>query len=201
MSVNDHYFSEAPQSASDPVEIVTEVRGIRLRLQSDRGVFSKTRADPGTLLLARKVQLPERGNVLDLGCGYGLLGIVAAISCPECSVTLVDVNPRAAALARENSERYALRNVDVLSGDARLILAHRTFDAILCNPPYRAGKALVMSLLEDAAARLNPRGSLWIVGRTKQGVKTLARDLAHLFGEVETVAIKGGYRVIVARRS
>ncbi len=196
MATSDHYFSAGPESASEPVEIECEVRGVPLRLHSDRGVFSRTHPDPGTLLLARTAVLPPQGTILDLGCGYGVLGLVAAISCPGARVTLVDVNARAAALAQANCERYHLGNTEVLCGDARSVLTDRRYDTVLCNPPYRAGKATVMSLLEDAAHRLTPAGALWIVGRTKQGIKTLARDLTPLFDQVRTVEIKAGYRVI-----
>lgn len=201
MSTSQHYFSADPQSSSQPVEVEVQVRGLHVRLHSDRGVFSKTHADTGTLLLARHAQLPPRGDILDLGCGYGLLGIVAALASPQASVTLVDINPRAAELARLNCRRHGVKNAEVLIGDAPTVLGDRTFDAVLCNPPYRAGKATVMALLADAARRLNPGGAVWFVGRTKQGIKTLARDVSPEFDQVETVKVKGGYRVMVGRRA
>lgn len=193
---SDQYFSPTPQSPSRPFEMTARIRDVELRLVSDRGVFSKDRPDPGTLLLAKRAQLPETGRVLDLGCGYGLLGLYAALQHPGLHVTFVDLNPRAVELARRNCERYRLARVELLCGDAPQVLGDRRFDAILCNPPYRAGKATVMALLENAAQRLNAGGTLWIVGRTRQGVKTLVRDISPWFSEVETVDISGGYRVI-----
>ena len=201
MSGDQHYFSADPQSSSQPIEVEVQVRGLNLRLHSDRGVFSRTHADYGTLLLARTAELPPHGAILDLGCGYGLLGIVAALASPQAAVTLVDINPRAVELARLNCLRHLVRNAEVLTGDAPTVLGERTFDAVLCNPPYRAGKAAVMALLGDAARRLNAGGAVWFVGRTKQGIKTLARDLGSLFDRVETAEVKGGYRVMVGRRA
>lgn len=200
MESQSHYFSESPEAPSEPTEISVEARGIRLLLRSDRAVFSRARIDSGTLLLARAMELPERGRILDLGCGYGVLGILAAMLCPQASVVLVDINRRAADLARSNCERHKLANAEVLTGDARVALGDRVFDAVVCNPPYRAGKATTMSLLQDAARRLEAGGRLWVVGRTKQGIKTLARDLQSELDRIETVARKGGYRVIVGEK-
>lgn len=196
MPATDHYFSSAPQSEPDPVEISAEVRGKSLLLQSDRGVFSRERIDTGSMVLARTFDVSTAQTVLDLGCGYGFLGILAALLAPQSQVTLVDVNPRAADLARVNCRRYQLTNTEVLTGDALEVLGDRRFDAILCNPPYRVGKVQVMALLEDAAKRLTPGGALWIVGRTKQGIKTLARDLSPHFADTKTAEVKSGYRVI-----
>lgn len=192
----DHYFSSTPHSPSEPFELHARVGELELTLLSDRGVFSKDRPDAGTLLLAKRARLPETGTVLDLGCGYGLLGIAAALRHPGLHLTFVDLNPRAVELARKNCERYRLAQTDFAIGDAPQVLGDRCFDAILCNPPYRAGKAMVMALLQDAALRLNPGGALWIVGRTRQGIKTLARDISSWFSEIETVDISGGYRVV-----
>jgi 16S rRNA (guanine1207-N2)-methyltransferase len=193
----DHYFSEQPTSASEPTELEIEIRGLSLRLHSDRGVFSRDKIDTGSKLLVRAMDLPTHGNALDLGCGYGFIGIVAAILSPGLHVDLVDVNLRACELARRNCTRHNLTNTDVIEGDARQALGDRTYDLILCNPPYHIGKAGVYELLEDASHRLNPNGSMWMVGRTKQGIKSLARDVAPWFGHVTTESIKSGYRVIV----
>lgn len=199
MTPTDHYFSDAPEKASEPFDISVTIGERTLTMTSDAGVFSKLHADPGSILLLRRAKLPAEGDILDLGCGYGLIGLVAAMDRPAARVVMVDVNPRATALARQNCDRYQLGNVEVLTGDARRVLGERRFDAVVCNPPYRAGKELTMSLLQDAASRLRPGGTLWIVGRTKQGIKTLAKDLAPLFHSVETVDITGGYRVLVCR--
>lgn len=196
MPTNEHYFTEEPTSPSEPHELVVQVRKRTLTLTSDRGVFSHAEADKGTLLLAARVQFGEARRILDLGCGYGLLGIVAGLECPDARVTFVDTNQRAVSLAKLNAEHLGLRSAEFLTGDAPAVLGDRIFDLVMCNPPYAAGKRVFMPMLTDAAARLSPGGGLWIVGRTKQGIKTLARDVSELFATVETVDIKGGYRVI-----
>lgn len=196
MPTNEHYFTEEPTSPSQPHELVVQVRKRTLTLTSDRGVFAHAEADKGTLLLAATVQFGESKRILDLGCGYGLLGIVAGLECPDARVTFVDTNLRAVGLAELNAARLGLRDTEFLAGDAPTVLGDRTFELVMCNPPYAAGKKVVVPMLMDAAARLSPGGSLWIVGRTKQGIKTLARDISEPFETVETADIKGGYRVI-----
>lgn len=199
MPPTDHYFSPTPPERSEPIEIAVEVRDLSFTLHSDVGVFSRRRPDTGTLLLARYAEFPAEGAILDLGCGYGLIGVLAGLLSPNARVTLVDVNPRAADLARRNCQRYAPGNTEILTGDAVEVLGDRKFDAILSNPPFHAGKPVVMALIKDAAARLNPDGVMWIVGRTHQGIKTLARDVGPWFSEVETAEIKSGFRVIRCR--
>ncbi len=195
-----HYFSEQPHTPSRPRKFDVSVRGVQLTLTSDRGIFSHGRVDPGSLLLARKMALPESGDILDLGCGYGILGLVAAKLAPGARVTLVDINKRATQLAAENAAANAVINVEALTGDAPEVLGGRKFDVVLCNPPIRAGKQEVYRLLTDATDRLRPGGMLWLVARTKQGAKSRIRDITPLFTSVETVSRKRGYRVFCCQK-
>ena len=196
-----HYFVREPAVPSQPRTVKDRVRGISLVLTTDRGVFSHGRIDAGTRLLAENMQLPAGARVLDLGCGYGVLGIVAAKMCPDCKVTMVDVNARACALARENAARNNAGPVEIICGDAREVLKGRQFDVIVTNPPCRSGREVVLSLFEWAASALSADGSLWAVIQTNKGARRYARDLQQWFGEVETVRVWGGYRVIQAKRA
>ena len=190
-----HYFSPQPQVASEPVQFEATVRGLTFSLVSDRGVFSHGAVDHGSRLLAETMQLPQQGQILDLGCGWGILGMVAAKLSPEAHITLIDVNERATELAADNLRRNHIGNAEVIFGDAPVILGERRFDAIVCNPPIRAGRQQVLRLIEDAAGRLTEGGSLWLVVRTDKGAKALARDISGGFADIEAVAIKGGFRV------
>jgi 16S rRNA (guanine1207-N2)-methyltransferase len=194
-SDSQHYFTSQPSAESKPEQVRWRLPDMTVTLWTDRGVFSKGKVDRGTDLLARAMRLPEEGDLLDLGAGYGPLGVVAALRCPQARVTLVEINARAAALAERNLALNGVSNTEVLVGDAPEVLGDRRFDAVITNPPLRAGKREVMRLLTDARNRLRPGGSLWLVAQTKQGAKTLARDLAGLFAEVEEVEIGSGYRV------
>ncbi len=196
----DHYFSSRPQSASRPREITVEVRGLTLRLQTDRGVFSHGGLDAGTRLLAEKMELRPGADVLDWGAGYGPLGLVAASLCPTCRVTLVELNERAAQLAEANARALRLANVEVVTGAAPEALGERAFDAIISNPPLRAGRAAVSAVIEYAADHLRPGGELWLVIPTNKGAKTFLRQMAELFARTDTRAISGGYRILWAAR-
>jgi 16S rRNA (guanine1207-N2)-methyltransferase len=151
--------------------------------------------DTASLLLARRMAIPPTGDILDLGCGYGVLGLIAAKLAPGAHVTLVDVNERATRLAAENAAANSTTNVEVLTGDAPEVLGERSFDAILCNPPIRAGKQEVHRLLADAAERLRPGGALWLVIRTRQGAKSRIRDIGPLFSRIETISRQRGCRI------
>lgn len=195
-----HYFVREPAVASAPVTFKARVRGFVFHLTSDRGVFSHGRVDAGTRLLANALVVPPRSRVLDLGCGWGVLGILAARLCPECKVTLVDVNDRAAGLAAANAEANDAGRVEVASGDAREVLAGRRFDLVVTNPPCRSGRKTVLGLFEWAASVLSPEGALWAVIQTNKGAKRYAGDLLEWFEEVETARMLHGYRVLRASR-
>lgn len=196
---DQQYFAARPGAASAPERVRWTLPDRVVNLWTDRGVFSHGKVDRGTDLLAREMRLPAAGEILDLGAGYGPLGLVAALRSPEARVTLVEVNERAAELAQRNLTENGVENAEVLVGDAPEVLGERKFDAVVTNPPLRAGKVEVRRLLRDAAARLRPGGSLWLVAQTKQGAKTLARELAEFLDEVQTVEVSGGYRVIRGR--
>lgn len=196
----EHYFVREPAVPSEPREIEARVRGLSLTLKTDRGVFSHGRLDAGTRLLAETIKVPAGARVLDLGCGYGVLGIVAAKICPDCRVTMVDVNARACALAQENAVQNGIASAEILCGDAREVLAGREFDVIITNPPCRSGRELVLGLFEWAANVLSDGGALWAVIQTKKGARRYVRDLERWFKEVQTVMMWGGYRIIRAAK-
>lgn len=190
-----HYFSPEPQAPSRPRQVRWRLPDRVVLLWTDRGVFARGTVDRGTDLLARVMRLPEEGDILDLGAGYGPLGIVAALRSPRARVTLVEINQRAAALAEKNLALNGVDNAEVLVGEATAVLRDRQFDAVVTNPPLRAGKSEVLRLLRDAYQRLRPGGSLWFVVQTKQGAKTLAREVTHFAPQVTLVEVEGGYRV------
>ena len=192
------YFAEKPAARRRPTELVATLRGRRFRFRTDSGIFSPGRIDKGTELLVETMELPPGGDVLDWGCGYGVVGIVAAALAPGCRVTLGETNERAVELTRDNVRLSGVTNVYVAAGDMFGWLPDLTFDAILTNPPIRAGNQVVFRLIEDCAESVRPDGSFWLVGRRKQGIATLQRRMERVFGRVETVAAKAGYRVLRA---
>lgn len=193
-----HYFTRRPQARSRPVEVRAEVRGLSLVLTTDRGVFSYGQVDAGSRLLAETMEVPADGDVLDWGCGWGLLGIVAALTWPQARVTMVDVNERACALAEANAGRNDAANMQVLCGDAAQVLGDRRLDAAVCNPPISAGRGVVLGMMQSVAGHLRPPGALWLVAHTRKGARTLQRELGKLFAQVDCIRIAGGYRVFRA---
>ncbi len=194
-----HYFSSQPAAASREQRVRVEVRGLVLDLWTDAGVFSAGHVDRGSLLLARELQLRPGMRVLDWGAGYGFLGLVAAQLCPECQVTLVEINQRAAALAERNARELRLPNVRIIAGAAPEALGDERYEAIISNPPLRAGRQAVETLIADAATRLTPGGELWLVIPTNKGAKRYLQYMAERFAATRTVSITGGFRVLWAR--
>lgn len=197
----DHYFTPKPRSPSAPREISVELRGVRLSLLTDRGVFSYGEIDRASHLLAAQMTLPPAGRLLDWGAGYGFLGLMAAALWPASQVTLVEVNERAAALAEENAHRNGLANVRVFTGEAPGVLGDERFEGVISNPPLHVGRAAVLAVIDDAALRLTPGGELWLVVPTSKGAKGFLNHMANQFAATRTVTISGGNRVLWARRA
>ena len=196
---SDHYFTQHPAARGGHHTIETELRGFTLKLATEAGVFSRERVDRGTRLLIKHMEIAPADRVLDLGCGYGPVGIVAALLAPEGHITLVDINERAVSLAWRNLTLNSIANAEALQGDGFAPLAGRTFDVIALNPPIRAGLAAVYRLIEAAPDHLAPGGRFYLVGRTKQGVIRISQKMSEVFGTAEEIAKGGGYRLYVSQ--
>lgn len=190
-----HYFTPSPPAATGRRTIELSLGDRVLRFRTARGVFSRRSVDRGTRLLLEAAPLGEARRILDLGCGYGALGIVAAARAPQARVVLVDVNPRAVALAEENIALNRVRNAEARCGDGCAPVAGERFDLILFNPPIRAGREVVRRLLEEAHGCLRGGGRLYLVARTQQGARTLGRLMGETYARVCEVARGGGFRV------
>jgi 16S rRNA (guanine1207-N2)-methyltransferase len=195
-----HYFSPAPARSARPRLVRFRLGERQFHFRTAAGVFSRTAVDRGTRLLLEAVDPAGADRILDLGCGYGAIGIVMAARSPRARVMLVDVNPRAVALAVENIALNAVVNAEARCGDGLAPVAGVDFDLILTNPPIRAGRAVVMRLLREARDCLRPQGRLYLVARTGQGARTLGRLTADLYGRITEVARGGGFRVYEASR-
>ena len=169
--MNDHYYTRVPQSESRPVDCEYTYRGVALSFRTDAGVFSKGEVDTGTRLLLEALPEEMSGEVLDLGCGWGVIGISIAGKWPETKVTMADVNTRALELSRENAKRNRTE-VTCIESDGMAALEGKTFDAVVTNPPIRAGKQVIYKMFADAAAALKPGGALYLVIRKQQGAES-----------------------------
>ena len=195
--MNDHYYTQVPQSASRPAECTFCYRGISLVFRTDAGVFSRGEVDTGTKLLLEALPEQMSGEILDLGCGWGAIGISIARVWPETRVTMADVNIRALELSRENAKRNRAE-VICAESDGMAAFAGRTFDTVVTNPPIRAGKQVIYRMFADAATHLAPEGSLYLVIRKQQGAESCIRYLQTIYREVEKLNRSAGFWVLKA---
>jgi 16S rRNA (guanine1207-N2)-methyltransferase len=194
-----HYFDPEPTSEHRPAELAFRLNGQDFLFQTDSSVFSRRRLDFGSELLIEAVIEDQsrqlRGRVLDLGCGYGAVGIVLKRLFPSLEMVLSDINERALDLARKNAVKNHVQYVEAVRSDG-LQDVRGDFDLILTNPPIRAGKAVVYRLFREAAARLRPGGRLYVVIQKKQGAPSALKYLNELAGQAETIEHGAGYWVI-----
>jgi len=205
MANRNHYYDRNPTVAHDRRVIEDTIRGVTLSLVTDAGVFSKHGVDYGSRLLIRNLRLDGHERMLDVGCGYGPIGLFAAKLNPSMHVTMIDINERAVELARENAERNRIANVTVLQSDGfeelRKSGKEGPFSLIATNPPIRAGKQTVHRLFEESLDWLTEGGELWIVIRKQQGAPSALAKLQQLFALVEEADKDKGYRVYRAVKS
>ncbi|MSR86358.1 class I SAM-dependent methyltransferase [Candidatus Woesearchaeota archaeon] len=190
--MTNHYYSEKQESALALKQIHAVLRGKRFSFFTGGGVFSKDKVDFGSSVLANFMQVGKKDKVLDLGCGIGVIGCVAA-TLTEGNILLVDVNARAVQLAKKNTVH--VKQAQVVQGNSFEKCIGKAFDVILLNPPQSAGKKLCFQMIEDAKNYLSPKGSLQIVARHNKGGGVLSEHMKEVFGNVETLCKKGGYRV------
>lgn len=197
----EHYFSKNPDSKSTPKQWSFTLRGHNLNLSTDQGVFSKNEVDFGSRTLIDCFEEPNiEGEFLDLGCGYGPIGISLAMDFPERHIVMVDVNERAAELSKINARENNVENVEIMQSDRFMALEGRSFASILTNPPIRAGKKIVHAMLEESYQNLLPSGELWVVMQKKQGAPSAQKVLEELFGHVEVVKRNKGYYILKAKK-
>lgn len=192
--MNDHYYTTSPESAHHYLPCTWQYRGKEMQFQTDAGVFSKGEVDFGTKVLLHA--LPERltGRVLDLGCGWGCVGVTVGKTWPETDVVMCDVNERALGLALENAKRNGVKAEGYLSDGLEQVPG--SFRCIITNPPIRAGKQVIYRLFAQSAAALAEDGEMYIVIRKQQGAESAIKYLKTLFDQVETVDKSGGFWVI-----
>ncbi|GGH85421.1 16S rRNA (guanine1207-N2)-methyltransferase [Pullulanibacillus pueri] len=193
----DHYYTRHPSSESQPQTFRTELKGETFAFKTDSGVFSKADIDFGSRLLIDSLVQPSiDGPILDMGCGYGPIGISLARFWEGRSVSMVDVNERAVGLTKENAEKNKVR-VDVFQSNLYENVSGK-YALIVTNPPIRAGKKVIFQLFEASKSYLLEGGELWIVIQKKQGAPSTLAKLETLFGQVEVVTKKKGYFIIKA---
>ncbi|RIW29998.1 class I SAM-dependent methyltransferase [Bacillus salacetis] len=195
--MTNHYYSRTPEVESDPQKIEAVLRDFKFRLKTDQGVFSKNEIDFGSRLLIDSFAENEiEGPLLDVGCGYGPVGLAMAKAFPERTIHMVDVNERALGLAKENADVHKLSNVSIYESSCLTNVNEMGFSAVLTNPPIRAGKEVVHEILEDSYNHLAVGGELWVVIQKKQGASSAQKKMADVYGNAEVAAKKKGYQIL-----
>lgn len=201
---NQMYYAANPTAKHDEHIIDYQINNIDLKFTTDAGVFSKMRVDYGSGVLIKQmaeVDFPS-SNILDVGAGYGPIGLFAAKFWPEQTVDLVDVNERGLNLAAQNAEVNGITNVNIYKSDVYdEVPSERKFGLIVTNPPIRAGKKVVSSILAGAKDHLVEDGVLLVVIQKKQGEPSARKLLKEIFGNCTILIRDKGYYVLQAVNS
>jgi len=194
----EHYYSAKQTSRFDVRKISAVLKGEKFEFYTSPGVFSKDKIDNGTYILIENAEVREKSKLLDLGCGYGAVGIVFA-KIKKCGVVMSDANERAVKLAGMNLKLNDV-DADVRVSDVFSNIPEK-FDVILLNPPQTAGKEVCFRMIEQSKEHLNENGTLQLVARPKKGGETLAQKMLKVFGNAYEIAKGAGFKVYLSRNN
>ncbi len=195
--VEEHYFSSDPAAPKKTVSVLIQVGGKEIEIEAASGTFSSSRLDAGTaVLLKQDEHFPKDGNVLDIGCGWGPIGLSIASVSKSSKVFGIDINQRSIEQSNLNSSNLGLTNYSAMH--SRELPSDLRFSAIWSNPPIRVGKKVLHELMETYIPRLEPGGRAMLVVQKNLGADSFQRWLSSRFPEAEVtrVATDKGYRVI-----
>ena len=187
------YYAENPDAAHDIHELRVDLLGEKMTFLTDAGVFSKKMVDFGSQLLLKCLEVNQGETVLDVGCGYGPLGLSLA-KAYGVQATMVDINNRALDLARQNAERNKVEATIFQSNIYEQVEGE--FDHVISNPPIRAGKQVVHEIIEKSQNFLETGGDLTIVIQKKQGAPSAKSKMEDVFGNCEVVKKDKGYYIL-----
>jgi 16S rRNA G1207 methylase RsmC len=193
----NHYFSVDPDSPSEERTVEVLLADLAFTIRTDSGVFAHGKVDTGTqLLLAQPAAIPADGNLLDLGCGAGVIAVTLAQRAPGAQIWAVDVNPRARDLCAKNAQALGLDNVIVAAPSE--VPEDLRFAGIWSNPPIRIGKHAVHDLLDHWLWRILPEGEIWLVVSKHLGADSLQQWMQQRGARTERMTSKAGYRILRA---
>ncbi|MCF1676357.1 class I SAM-dependent methyltransferase [Tetragenococcus halophilus] len=195
--MTNHYYQTNPESPHDISTWFFELLDKKFQFTTDSGVFSKGTVDYGSRVLIQTFSwqnLPE-GKILEVGCGYGPIGLAIARA-SDRQIEMTDVNERAVQLAKQNASQNQIDNVDIHFSDIYSAVHEKNYAAILSNPPIRAGKKVVHQIIADSYHHLQEAGTLTIVIQKKQGAPSAQKKMQDIFGNASVIKKDKGYYVI-----
>ena len=199
--MGSHYFKNDSNVKSEERLIRFHFRGKLFELFSDNGVFSKNGLDEGSNILIEYIlKLPLNGRLLDMGCGYGPIGLTLATFFENSFVDMFDINERAVNLARKNQEKLGIKNVEIGVSDGFENIKNE-YNFIFINPPIRAGKQVIYKMFEDSFASLCNDGKLVIVIRKSHGAQSAQKKLIEIFGNCEIKEKNKGYYILQSTKN
>lgn len=199
--MGSHYFKNDGNVKSEERLIRFHFRGKLFELFSDNGVFSKNGLDEGSNILIEYIlKLPLNGRLLDMGCGYGPIGLTLATFFENSFVDMFDINERAVNLARKNQEKLGIKNVEIGVSDGFKNVKNE-YNFIFINPPIRAGKQVIYKMFEDSFASLCNYGNLVIVIRKSHGAPSAQKKLIEIFGNCEIKEKNKGYYILQSTKN
>ena len=190
-----HYFENDDSVISEPATITYDFQGQHLTYTTDHGVFSRQRLDFGSRVLMDSIDIGNAKSMLDVGCGYGTMGIALKSVHEDLQVLMTDVNKRAISLAKENIKCNNLEEIDVIESDVYENV-HDTYDLVISNPPIRAGKKVVSAIISGSYDHLNEGGRLVIVIQKKQGAPSAKKLMEEIFGNATVIKKDKGYYIL-----
>lgn len=194
------YFDNIPELPSERRKLSLTIFDTTFTFMSDNGVFSKNQVDVGSCALLKVVlSTPLQGKILDLGCGYGVIGLTLAYFHPQATFVLADINDRALVLANENKKQLHLENVTILQSNIYENI-NDLFRTIVINPPIRAGKKVIYAMFEGAFTHLEDGGSLFIVIRKSHGAPSASAFIKSVFGNCSLLKKEKGYYIYEAKK-
>ena len=197
-----HYFIEKEHKDSDYFEFEDEVAGEKLKFKSCDSIFSKNEIDEGTRTLLETVfnKVELKGNGLDLGCGYGVIGMTI-IKHLGLNCDMIDVNGTAVELTRHNLMLNGLKKGARVFKSNGFENVTDNYDFIVTNPPIKTGKKLLFELMEGCFEHLNIGGTLTLVIRKDHGEESLKKKLIELFGNCEILKRNKGFYILHSTRT
>ncbi|MFA9422677.1 MAG: class I SAM-dependent methyltransferase [Sedimentibacter sp.] len=199
----EQYFTKNPTTKKEIYKFDWNIGKDKYYFYTSNSVFSNKGVDFGSMLLIETVAKENEkfvGNILDLGCGYGPIGVIIAKLMENAKVSMSDVNERALEFALMNAKENKVEDRIKIINSESFDNIKENFNMILTNPPIRAGKEVVFSFYEGAYEHLIQGGSLYVVIQKKQGAPSTKAKLESLFGNCEAVGKKSGYFVFKSEK-